>query len=87
MRYELRLSPTARRNLDRDLPEPVAAAVWEFINGDLLVNPQRVGKQLYGKLEGLWVARRGMYRVVYAIEDQEIVVRIIRISHRADIYR
>jgi mRNA interferase RelE/StbE len=84
--YALRLSRSARRSLERDLPEAVASAVWEFIGGDLLTNPHRVGKALRFDLEGYFSARRGMYRVIYRILDEEVVVEVIKISHRADAY-
>jgi mRNA interferase RelE/StbE len=84
--YALRLSRSARRSLERDLPEAVASAVWEFISGDLLINPHRVGRALRFDLEGYHSARRGMYRVIYRILDGEVVVEVIKISHRADAY-
>jgi mRNA interferase RelE/StbE len=84
--YALRLSRSARRSLELDLPEAVAAAVWEFITGDLLSNPQRVGKPLRFDLEGYRSARRGMYRVIYRILEHEVVVEVIKISHRGDVY-
>ena len=68
------------------LPEIAAAAVVEFITGPLLENPQRVGKALGLELAGYYSARRGAYRVVYRIEDDKIV-RVVRIDHRADVYR
>ncbi|MBK7622736.1 MAG: type II toxin-antitoxin system RelE/ParE family toxin [Kineosporiaceae bacterium] len=86
MTYALRLSPSARRSLERDLPEAVAAAVWEFVSGDLLANPHRVGKALRFDLAGYFSARRGMYRVIYRILDEEVIVEVIKISHRADAY-
>ena len=86
MTYGLRLSRSARRSLESDLPEAVAAAVWEFVNGDLLVNPHRVGKALRFDLEGYHSARRGMYRVIYRILDDEVVVEVIKIARRGDVY-
>ena len=47
--------------------------------------PENVGKRLIGRLEGLWSARTGSYRVLYTIESSGIVVRAIR--HRAVAYR
>jgi mRNA-degrading endonuclease RelE of RelBE toxin-antitoxin system len=84
--HALRLSRSARRSLERDLPEAVASAVWEFIRGDLLANPYRVGKALRFDLEGYHSARRGMYRVICRILHDEVVVEVIKISHRADAY-
>ena len=86
MRYGLRLSRAARRALAETLPEAVSAAVWEFINGPLLDNPHRVGKQLRFELEGYYSARRGQYRVIYRIDEHEVIVDVINISHRSDAY-
>ena len=86
MRYSLRLSRSARKALAETLPERVAAAVWQFINGPLLDNPHRVGKRLRFELEGYHSARRGQYCVVYRIDDGEVLVDVITISHRSDAY-
>jgi mRNA interferase RelE/StbE len=86
VRYSLRLSGSARRALSETLPEQIAAAVWEFVNGPLLDNPHRVGKRLRFELEGFYAARRGQYRVIYRILDDEVVVEVIKISHRGDAY-
>jgi mRNA interferase RelE/StbE len=72
--------------LDR-LPERVAAAIAEFVTGDLLVAPRRVGKPLRRELSGIWSARRGSYRVLYEINDEMRRVAVLRIDHRADVYR
>jgi mRNA-degrading endonuclease RelE of RelBE toxin-antitoxin system len=84
--YRLRLTSAARRALSETLPEQVAAAVWEFVSGPLLADPWRVGKPLRWELEGLHAARRGQYRVIYRIVDDEVVVEVISISHRRDAY-
>jgi mRNA interferase RelE/StbE len=84
--YTLRVSAPARRDLEQRLPEAVAAAAWGFIRGPLLENPDRVGKPLRYRLEGLWSARRGQYRVIYQILDEIVVVDVIRVAHGSDIY-
>jgi len=68
------------------LPEAVTAAVWEFINGPLLDDPHRVGKRLRFELEGYYSARRGQYRVIYRIDEREVIVDVIKISHRDEAY-
>jgi mRNA interferase RelE/StbE len=83
--YRVRISPTARRDLESRLPHAVAAAALEFIRGPLVESPHRVGKPLKRDLEGLWAARRGQYRVVYEVLDDE-VVSVARVAHRADVY-
>ena len=86
-RYELLLSPAARRALTDVLPPAAAFAAWEFVNGPLRDAPQRVGAPLRAPFEGLWRARRGEYRVRYEIDEAQRVVRVLDIDHRRDAYR
>lgn len=83
--FELRVAASAERTLAR-LPEFAAAAIVEFLTGPLLENPLRVGKPLSLELHGYLSARRGAYRVIYRVEDERII-RVVRIEHRADVYR
>ena len=87
MTFRILLSASARRALEHSLPEAIAAAAWEFINGALAENPHRVGKPLTGELTGMWSARRGGYRIVYTIDDDIITVTVIRVGHRRGAYR
>jgi mRNA-degrading endonuclease RelE of RelBE toxin-antitoxin system len=85
-RYDVRFQPAARRAISHRLPETVAAAVLEFCDAALAVNPQRVGKPLSGPLAGCHGARRGTYRIVYRIDENTRTVHVLDIDHRADIY-
>jgi mRNA interferase RelE/StbE len=86
-RYDLRFLPAARRAIAQRLPEPVAAAVLEFCQDALAVDPHRVGKPLFGPLAGCHGARRGTYRIVYRIDEGTRTVHILDVDHRADVYR
>lgn len=85
--HELVVTPPARRALERELPEPVAAAVIEFLTGSLLDRPTVVGKPLRDPLAGIWSARRGTYRVLYRVVTDPPEVVVLRIEHRRDAYR
>jgi mRNA-degrading endonuclease RelE of RelBE toxin-antitoxin system len=61
--------------------------VVEFVTGPLLEEPTRVGKQLTRQLSEYWSARRGAYRVVYAVDEEAKLVLVVRIEHRADVCR
>jgi len=84
--YRLEVSASARRQLHR-LPERVAVAIVEFITIVLTENPARLSKPLTGELEGLRSARRGDYRVLLWIDEGASAVVIVRVAHRADVYR
>ena len=85
--YEIVLSRAARRALEFDLPEGVAAAALEFILGALCAYPYRVGKPLRAPMEHLHSARRGQYRVIYQIVDRRLIINIVSVVHRRDAYR
>ena len=86
-RYDLTISPTARRQLAEVLTEAVAFAAYEFIVGPLLGNPHRVGKRLEPPLNDRHSARRGTYRVLYRIDDAKRRVTVVAVVPRADAYR
>ena len=77
--------PTAVRRLER-LPERYATAVAELLPA-IAANPRRLGKPLRFELEGRRVARRGPYRIIYAIDDGARTVTVLAVAHRADVYR
>lgn len=84
--FSISWSASAQRDLTK-LPEKVATAVVEFIYGGLAENPRRVGHELTLELAGLHSARRGDFRVLYRINEDQDVVTIVNIDHRADVYR
>ena len=86
-RFELVISPTARRQPTDRLPESVAFAAYEFIIGPLLENPHRVGKRLRPPLDDRHSAHRGTYRVIYRIDIERHLVTVVAVVHRADAYR
>lgn len=86
--YQLRITRPAARALAGRIPEKVATAVYEFLTTVLVGNPHRVGKQLLLRpYEGTWSARRGTYRVLYEIDDEQHVVTVTAVEHRGDVYR
>jgi len=85
--YELRATSTVRRALSESLPEAVAAAAYEFITCPLLLDPHRIGKRVLPPVDDRSCARRGIYRVIYRIDDKARVVTVVDVAHRRDVYR
>jgi mRNA interferase RelE/StbE len=84
--FEVIFSPTAKRDM-HGIPPRIVPAIVEFVYGDLAAFPRRVGKPLERELAGSYSARRGSYRVLYDIHDDEARIIILRVDHRADVYR
>jgi mRNA interferase RelE/StbE len=85
--YELVVTPPAARAISEQLPEPVAAAVIEFLTTTLIREPRGVGKPLRRELAGAWSARRGTYRILYRVREEPREVVVLRVEHRGDVYR
>ncbi len=85
--YRVELLGPAPRAIAERLPQAVAAAVLQFCVDALAEEPQRVGKPLFGPLAGCHGARRSTYRIVYRIDDEKRVVRVLDVAHRRDVYR
>jgi len=83
--FQLAIVRPAAKAIANALSEGVSAAVVEFITGDLLREPRRVGKPLRRELEGRWAAGGGSYRVLYTIDEQAGVVTILAAEHRRDV--
>lgn len=49
-------------------------------------DPRQWGKALKGELAGLWRYRVGSYRVVCQLIDDEVVVLVLRLGHRKQVY-
>ena len=81
-RVDLRRQP--QRALDK-LPKSDFQAVIEAIkNLAQMPRPRGIEKV---KSTGLWRIRQGDYRVIYAIDDNEHIVTVVRVGHRREIYR
>jgi len=52
----------------------------------LACDPKELGKPLKGEFHGYWRYRWGDYRVIYKISEREILILVLRISSRKDVY-
>ena len=49
-------------------------------------DPRRFGRALTGDLKGLWRYRVGDYRIVASIEDDRLIVLVVTVGHRREVY-
>ena len=84
-RYSVVTAPAVDKQLSR-LPRSIQRRLVETIEG-LESNPRPHGAK---KLEGhdnLWRVRVGNYRIIYTLEDERLLVLVVKIGHRGDVYR
>jgi len=85
MTYRITLAPSAARQL-RKLDPQVRRRIQAAL--ELLCAEPRppTATQLVGG-SGEWRVRTGDYRIVYEIEDDQLLVLVVRIGHRREVYR
>lgn len=73
------------RKLDRQTQQNILRYFRERIAGN--DDPRRFGKALSRELSGLWRYRVGDYRAVCSIEDENVLVLVLRVGHRRRVYK
>ena len=85
--YNVEISPTALKALEKlkkhnkDVCKRVTAVI-----DNLRENPYN-GKKLLGELSGLRSLRVADYRIIYTVIEKRILVQVVKISHRREVYR
>lgn len=75
-------SPAERflKKLDKNIQKNIINKI------ETLKENPRIGKPLSGDLAGLWRLRYDKYRIVYEIKDQQLIIFVLNIGHRKNIY-
>ncbi|MBI4677272.1 MAG: type II toxin-antitoxin system RelE/ParE family toxin [Elusimicrobia bacterium] len=89
MAWRIEFDPAAAQELDKLDPQ-VARRILKFLSERVASSsdPRRLGEALKGsKLGELWKYRVGDYRIIARIEDRLLLILIVRIGNRREIYR
>ncbi len=89
MAWKVELAPAAVRELDKLDPQMVRR-ILAFLHGRVAVldDPRSVGEALKGsKLGEFWKYRVGDYRIISSIEDRALLILVLKIGNRRQVYR
>jgi mRNA interferase RelE/StbE len=82
--YQVELRRNARKSLDRIQPQERSRILSALIELEKDPRPHDVEKI---KDTELWRIRKGDYRIVYAVDDKNKLVIVVKVGHRREIYR
>ena len=82
--YALKIKQSAFKELQK-LDKKERTRIVSAI--DQLIENPHIGKGLKGELTGLRRIRSGNYRVIYEIKEREVLILVLRIAHRKQVYR
>ncbi len=87
-KWQVKLKGSATKSLkslDTVIKQRIERLIGQLIDTN---NPRSYGKALQGKkYAGLWRYRIGDYRLICQIKDNELIILVLEIGHRKDIYK
>lgn len=84
--YSLRIKASAAKEIERLEPKKVRHRVVERIQA-LAVDPRPPGCEKLSGSANLYRVRQGMWRIIYQIREAELVVIVVKVGHRRDVYK
>jgi len=71
------------------LDKQTRSRIIKFLEDNLVKhnNPRSLGKALHGNLAGLWRYRVGDCRIICQIQDHHLLILVVAIGHRKDVYK
>ena len=87
MRYSVEISEFAEKELLK-LDSSQRRQIMAWIKKNLVdcEDPRRTGHPLTGEFQGLWRYRVGRYRIIAEIIDSRLVIVVVEVGHRKNIY-
>jgi mRNA interferase RelE/StbE len=83
--WTVKFTAAAEKQLSK-LDRPVQRRIVAFLEQLAEGNPREKGKALHGDAHA-WRHRVGDYRIICDLADRELIVCVIRIGHRREVYR
>lgn len=84
--YTVQLKPAAERDLKK-IKDQAALRKIAYAIDSLATNPRPAGAHALQGDSSILRIRVGDYRILYTIEDKALLVLVIRVGHRRDVYR
>ena len=85
-RYNIRLKASAAKEIETIEPKKTRRLVVKRIEA-LAEDPRPPGCEKLSGRANRYRVRQGAYRIVYSVEDDVLVVLVIKVGHRRDVYR
>ena len=87
MAWKIEFDPAAIKELEK-LDKPVEKRILKFLRDRVanLEDPRQIGGSLQGTRSGLWKYRVGDYRVIYSLEHDRLMVLVLQVGHRREVY-
>jgi mRNA interferase RelE/StbE len=85
MAYTIIIKPSARKELEKiqkDVRQKLIASI-----SSLAENPRPAGCKKLINFDNHYRIREGVYRIIYGISDRQLIVEVVKVGNRKDVYR
>jgi mRNA interferase RelE/StbE len=88
MTWNIDFTSTAAKQFAK-LDKPIKRRIIDFLENRLalLDNPKQLGKALQGELSEYWAYRVGDYRILTTHENNQLIILVVEIGHRKEVYK
>lgn len=88
MTWQIEFTNTVAKQFSK-LDKPVKERIVNFLENRLATmdNPKQTGKALQGTLSEYWAYRVGSYRILAKHQDAQLLILIVEIGHRKEVYK
>lgn len=87
LKWKVEFTKTADKAFEK-IDKSITRSINRYIFERLATaeNPQRLGKPLTGNLKNFWRYRIGDYRLVCSIQDERLLIVVVHVAHRKEVY-
>ena len=88
MTWQIEFTAMATKQFSK-LDKPVKERIINFLENRLAImdNPKQSGKALQGSLSEYWAYRVGSYRILTKHHDNQLLILVVEIGHRKEVYK
>lgn len=83
--WHIKWDDRSRKEL-RSLDTPIQNKILKYLRERVMNNPRSFGRELVGNKAGLWRYRIEDYRLICQLKNDQLVVLVVAVGHRKEIY-
>lgn len=86
MSYSILFTDRTRKQFSK-LNKDMQRRIIDYLENKVTIHPLKFGKSLVGSKKGLWRYRVGDYRIICNISNNQLLVLVVDIGHRKEVYK
>lgn len=85
MTWQIKWQDSALKQL-RSLDKPIQGRILKYLKERVIESPKDFGPELIGDKLGLWRYRVGDYRIICQLQNEKLIVLVVSVGHRKEVY-